>query len=82
MRERALALGQQRVGEVTEGAPTAVAPVAFQPGPVVAIPPRADVVALAPGAVERAILPPQRMEIGLAGVGTEELVEMGEHRHG
>ena len=46
------------------------------------IPPRTDVVALAPGAVERAILPPQRMEIGVAGVDTEELVEMGEHRHG
>jgi hypothetical protein len=49
---------------------------------VVVIPPRADVVALAPRAVERAILPPQRMEIGVAGVGTEELMEMGEHRHG
>jgi hypothetical protein len=48
----------------------------------VVIPPRTDVVALATGAVERAIVPPQHMEIGVAGVGTEELVEMGAPRHG
>jgi hypothetical protein len=32
MRERPLALGEQRVGEVIEGTPTAMAPIAFNPG--------------------------------------------------
>jgi hypothetical protein len=81
MRRRPLALGQQRVGEVIEGALTAVAPVAFQSGPVVVRAPRTDVFTLASGTVERAIFPPQHMEIGVAGVSVEELVEMGEHRH-
>jgi hypothetical protein len=39
VRERAFALGEQCVGEVVEGAPTAVAPVAFNPWPVVVIGP-------------------------------------------
>jgi hypothetical protein len=80
VRQRPLALGQQRAGEVIEGAPTAVAPVAFNPWPVVIMAPRTDGVALAPGTLERTIFPPECMEIGVAGVNVEELVEMGEHR--
>jgi hypothetical protein len=79
--ERPLALGEQGVGEVVEGAPTAVAPVAFQPGPVVVIAPATDGVALTTGTVERAIFPPERMDIGVARVGVEELVSVGEKRH-
>jgi hypothetical protein len=79
--ERPFALGEQCVGAVAEGAPTAVAPVAFNPWTVVVIAPRTDGVALAPGTLERTIFPPERMDIGVAGVNVEELVEMGEHRH-
>jgi hypothetical protein len=43
--------------------------------------PGTSVVALTTGTLERTIFPPQRMDIGIAGVGMEELVEMGEHRH-
>jgi hypothetical protein len=56
--ERPLALGEQRVGEIVEGAPTAVAPGAFQPGPVVVMAPGTDGVALTTGTVERTIFPP------------------------
>ena len=38
--------------------------------------------ALTPGTLERAIVPSQRMEVGVAGVDMKELVEMGEHWHG
>jgi len=31
--------------------------------------------------VERPIFPPQRMDIGIAGVSMEKLVEMREHWH-
>jgi hypothetical protein len=79
--ERPFALGEQCVGEVVEGAPTAVAPVAFDPWPIVVCAPRTDVLALAPGTLEWTIFPPKRMDIGVAGVGVEELVERGEHRH-
>jgi hypothetical protein len=78
--KRPLALGEQCVGEVVEGAPTAVAPVAFDPWPVVVIAPRTDVLTLATGTLEQAICPPKRMEIGVAGIDVEALVEMGEHR--
>jgi hypothetical protein len=75
MRQRPLALGQQRVGKVIEGAPTAVAPVAFHPWPIMVRPPGPNVVALATGTLERTIFPPQRMDVGLTLVGTEELVD-------
>jgi hypothetical protein len=81
MRERPLALGEQRVGEVIEGTPTAMAPIAFQPGPVVVMAPGTDVVALATGTLERTIFPPKRMEIGVAGVSVEEFVKICEYRH-
>ena len=82
MRQRPLTLGQQRVGEVVESASTAVAPVAFASWPVMVRAPKADGVALAPGTLERAIFPAQRMDVGLALFGTKKLVDIGEHRHG
>ena len=82
MRQRPLALGQQRVGEVVEGASTAVAPVAFQPWTVVVHAPGTDVTALAPGTVERTIVPPEGMNVCLTRFSTEELVDVREHGHG
>jgi hypothetical protein len=43
--------------------------------------PGTDVVALATGTLERTIVPPECMDIGIAGGDVEELVEMGEHEH-
>ena len=34
------------------------------------------------GALEGAIYPPQRMDVGLTGFGAEELVQMRHNRHG
>jgi hypothetical protein len=82
VRERSPALGEERVGEVVERAPTSVAPVAFQPRSVRIAAPRIDIVAVTPGTVERAILPPECMDIHVAGSDVEELMEMGEHWHG
>jgi hypothetical protein len=65
---------EQGVREIVEGALAAVAPVAFTPGAVVVHAPQIDVVAVAPGTLQRAIFPPQRMDVGVAGVGTEKLV--------
>jgi hypothetical protein len=45
------------VGEIVEGALAAVTPVAFAPGAVVVLPPRIDVLALAPGTLEGPIFP-------------------------
>ena len=81
VRERPPALGQQRVGEVIEGVPTAVAPVTFQPWPIVVHAPGTDVLAVTPGTLERTIVPPERVDIGVAAVSVEELVERGEYRH-
>jgi hypothetical protein len=74
VRQRPLTVGQQRVREVIGGAPTAVAPVAFQPWPIMVSAPGTEVVAVTAGTLERAIFPPEHMEIGLAGIGIEELV--------
>jgi hypothetical protein len=82
MWQRSFALGQQRVGEVVEGASTACAPLAFEPWPVMVGTPGTDVGALATGTLERPIFPPQGPEVGVAGVGTEELVYMRQRRHG
>jgi len=65
---------EQRLGQVVEGALAAVAPVAFASRAVVVRPPRIDVLALAPGALEGTIFPSQGMDIGLAGFYTEQLV--------
>ena len=82
VRERSPALGEERVGEVGESAPTPVAPVAFQTRSVMIAAPRIDIVAVTPGTVERAIFPPQRMDVGLAWFETEALVDIREGRHG
>jgi hypothetical protein len=39
-------------------------------------------VALAARTLQRTVFPPERMDIGLTLFGVEELVQMGEHRHG
>jgi hypothetical protein len=62
------------MGEIVEGALAAVAPVAFAARAVVIIPPRINVLALAPGTLQGTIFPPQCMDIGLAGFDTEQLV--------
>lgn len=82
MGQRPFALMHQRVGEIVEGALTAVAPVAFAPWAVVVIAPGIDVVALTPRTLERTISPAQTMDIGVAGLDIEELVQMREDRHG
>jgi hypothetical protein len=40
--------------------------------------PRIDIVAVTPGTVESAILPPECRDIPVAGIDVEEWVEMGE----
>src|SRR5712691_5007273 len=71
VRQRPLALVEQGVGEVVEGALAAVAPVAFASGSVVVLAPRINVLAMTPGTLQWAIFPPQRMDVGLACIGTE-----------
>ena len=77
-----LTLGHQRVGEVIKGASATVAPVALSSWPVVIHAPVPNIVALAPGTGQWTLLPPQGMEIGVAGVSVEEVVEGGKDRHG
>jgi hypothetical protein len=67
---------EQGVGEIVERALAAVAPVAFASRPVMVITPGIDVLALAPGTLQRAVFLPQRMDISMAGIGVEELVEV------
>jgi hypothetical protein len=67
---------QQGSGEVVEGALAAVTPVALTPGAIVVVPPRIDILALAPGTLEGTIFPPQRMDVGLTLVAVEELVDV------
>jgi hypothetical protein len=67
---------EQRIGEVIEGALAAVTPVAFAARAVVIRPPRIDILALAPGTLEGPIFPPERMDIDVAAIGVEELVEV------
>src|SRR5438067_13888190 len=74
VRQRSLALVQEGIGKVIEGALAAIAPVTFTPGAVVVRAPRIDVVALAPGTLQRAIFPPQRIDVGLTLVDVEEFV--------
>src|SRR2546429_4101322 len=80
--QRPLALVEQRMGQIIEGTLAAVTPVAFASGSVVVRPPRIDVLALAPGTLEWTIFPSQRMDIDVAAIGVEELVDVREHRHG
>jgi hypothetical protein len=67
---------EEGVREVIEGALAAVTPGAFTARAVVIRPPRIDVLALAPGTLEGTIFPPERMDIEVAGIGVEELVEV------
>src|SRR5215831_5272671 len=76
VRQRPLALVEQGVGEVVESALAAIAPVAFTSRSVVIIPPRIDVLALAPGTLEGTIFPPQRMDVGVTLIDVEELVDV------
>ena len=82
VRQRSLALVEQRVGAVGDGALAAVAPVAFAPRSGVGLPPRLDGVTVTPGTLQGAIFPSERLDIGVAGVRGEELVEMGAKGHG
>jgi hypothetical protein len=82
VRQRPLALVEQGSGEVVEGALAAVTPVAFASGAILVRAPAANVVALASRALQRTVLPPERMDVGLALFGVEEVVQMGEYRHG
>ena len=58
MGERPLAMGKERLSQVIEGAPTACAPVALEPWPVVIGASGTDLGAVAMGTLDRAILPP------------------------
>jgi hypothetical protein len=58
VRQWSLALMQQGIGEVVEGALATMAPVAFAPGAVLVGTPLSNVVALAARTLQRAILPP------------------------
>ena len=64
------------MGEIVEGALTAVAPVALTPGAVVVRAPGIDVLALAPRTLQGAFFPPERMDVGVTLVGVEEVVEI------
>jgi hypothetical protein len=55
--------------------------IRFAAGAIVVRAPWIDVLALAPGTLEWAIFPPQRMDIGLTLVNVEELVDIREYRH-
>jgi hypothetical protein len=70
------ALVEQGMGEVVEGTLAAIAPVALAARAVVIDTPGIDVLALAPGTLERAFFPPQRVNVGLTVFGVEELVEV------
>jgi hypothetical protein len=67
---------EQRIGEVVEGAFAAVTPVALTPGSIVVVPPRIDLLALAPGTLEGTIFPSQRMDVGVTLVDVEEFVDV------
>jgi hypothetical protein len=73
---------QQGRGEVVEGVLAAVIPVAFASRALLVRAPAANVVALAARTLQRTVFPPERMDVGLALVGVEEVVQMREDRHG
>jgi hypothetical protein len=81
-RQWSLAPMQQGIGEVVEGTLTAMAPVTLAPGSILVCAPLSNVVALAARTLQRTIFPPERTDVPLALFGVEELVQMGEHRHG
>ena len=81
-RQRPLALVEEGVREVVEGALAAVTPGAFAAGAIVVRAPRIHVWALAPGTLQGPIFPPQRMDVGVTLIDVEEVVDIREHRHG
>ena len=72
----------QRAGEVIEGPLAVTAAIASASGAVVVIVPGTDLVILTPRTLQRPLFPVQTMDIGVAGVDIEELVQIREHRHG
>src|SRR5215510_8304108 len=76
--QRPLALVEQGIGEVVEGALAAVTPVAFAAGSIVVLAPRVDVWAVTSGTLEWTIFPPECVNICLALFGVEELVQVRE----
>jgi hypothetical protein len=80
----------EKTGECTTGMhsnlfvtlPTAMAPVTFAPGSILVCAPLANMVALAARTLQRTIFPPKRTDIRLALFGVEEVMYMGEYRHG
>ena len=72
----------QRAGEVIEGPLAVTAAIALASGAVVVIVPGTDLVILTPRTLQRPLFPVQTMDIGVAGVDIEELVQIREHRHG
>jgi hypothetical protein len=79
--QRPLASVQQGIGEVIEGALAVVAPVAVAAGSVVVHAPRIDMATVASGTLQRAIFPPQCVDVGLTLFCAEKWVDMGEHWH-
>jgi len=73
---------EQGISEVIEGALAAVAPITFAPRSIVVHSPWVDVLALAPRTLEGTIFPPQRMDIDVAAIGVEEVVDVCKHWHG
>ena len=73
---------QEGSGEVVEGTLATMAPGAFAPGAVLIGAPVANVVALTARTLQRTIWPPERTEVRLALCGVEEVMQIGEHRHG
>jgi hypothetical protein len=73
---------KQRTGEVVEGALAAVTPGAFASRSILVRAPASEVVALASRTWQWTVLPPERMDVGLALFSGEEVVQMREYRHG
>jgi hypothetical protein len=73
---------QQGSGEIVEGALAAMAPVTFASWAILVCAPLSNVVALAARTLQWTIFPPQQTDVGLALFSAEEVVQMGEHRHG
>ena len=80
-RARSRALVEQGLGDVLAGTLAAVAPGACAPRSGVVTTPRSDVLALAPGPLQRTIVPPAWMALGVASVDVEEVVEIPEPWH-
>jgi hypothetical protein len=63
------------MGQIVAGPLAAIAPVALAARAVVIGAPGIDVLALAPRTLERALFPPERMNVCLTLFGIEELVK-------